>query len=100
MDNLATTVAIQFFNGLVIGMIYALIGIGLTLILGLLDIPNFAHGALYAMPHGVTLIASYHPSQRNTQTGLLTQAMFDEVFQKARALLAEAPSVASRNPLP
>lgn len=62
--------------------------------------PRFAHGALYAMPHGVTLIASYHPSQRNTQTGLLTQAMFDEVFQKARALLAEAPSVASRNPLP
>jgi branched-chain amino acid transport system permease protein len=49
MDNLATTVAIQFFNGLVIGMIYALIGIGLTLILGLLDIPNFAHGALYAL---------------------------------------------------
>ncbi len=49
MENLATAVIIQLFNGLVVGMIYALIGIGLTLILGLLDIPNFAHGALYAL---------------------------------------------------
>ncbi len=31
------------------GMIYALLGIGLSLILGLLNIPNFAQGALYAL---------------------------------------------------
>jgi len=49
VPDLAATVTIQLFNGLVVGMIYALIGIGLTLILGLLDIPNFAHGALYAL---------------------------------------------------
>jgi uracil-DNA glycosylase family 4 len=49
--------------------------------------PRFAHGARYSMPNGVTLIASYHPSQRNTQTGLLTRAMFDEVFQVARKSL-------------
>jgi len=36
-------------NGIVTGMIYALLGIGLSLILGLLNIPNFAHGALYAL---------------------------------------------------
>lgn len=36
-------------NGLVTGMIYALMGIGLSLILGLLNIPNFAHGVLYAL---------------------------------------------------
>ena len=36
-------------NGLATGMIYALIGIGLSLILGLLNLPNFAHGVLYAL---------------------------------------------------
>ena len=36
-------------NGLVTGMLYALMGIGLSLILGLLNVPNFAHGVLYAL---------------------------------------------------
>lgn len=36
-------------NGLVTGMIYALMGVGLSVILGLLNVPNFAHGALYAI---------------------------------------------------
>src|SRR5256712_8504963 len=35
-------------NGLVTGMLYALMGVGLSLILGLLNIPNFAHGDRYA----------------------------------------------------
>ena len=37
----------------------------------------------------ITLIASYHPSQRNTQTGLLTESMFDDVFRSARRALQE-----------
>ena len=36
-------------NGIVTGMIYALLGIGLSLILGLLNIPNFAQGVMYAL---------------------------------------------------
>ncbi len=32
------------------------------------------------------LLASYHPSQRNTQTGLLTPAMFSGVFHRAKRL--------------
>jgi len=36
-------------NGMVTGMLYALMGVGLSLILGLLNIPNFAHGVLYAI---------------------------------------------------
>ena len=53
--------------------------------------PKFAHAAEAVLGDGCTLIASYHPSQRNTFTGLLTEAMFDSVFTRARALL-ERPS--------
>jgi branched-chain amino acid transport system permease protein len=34
-------------NGIMLGSIYALVALGLTLIYGILEIPNFAHGALY-----------------------------------------------------
>jgi uracil-DNA glycosylase family 4 len=45
---------------------------------------RFGHGALYDFPPPLpTLIASYHPSRQNTQTGKLTRAMLLEVFRKA-----------------
>ncbi len=37
----------QFLNGLTLGSVYALVALGLTLVYGILHIPNFAHGALY-----------------------------------------------------
>ncbi|WP_439953180.1 ABC transporter permease subunit, partial [Escherichia coli] len=39
----------QLVNGAAIGMIYALMAFGLSIIKGLLNIPNFAHGAFYAL---------------------------------------------------
>lgn len=48
----------------------------------------FAHGASYSLPHGLPRIfASYHPSQQNTQTGKLTEAMFAKVLREIRAYL-------------
>ena len=46
----------------------------------------FQHGAAYEMPDGKTLLASYHPSNQNTQTGKLTRRMFVEIFKKARQM--------------
>lgn len=45
---------------------------------------DFRHGAQYEMPGGVVLLASYHPSLQNTNTGKLTRAMFLDVFMRAR----------------
>lgn len=59
--------------------------------------PAFGHGRTFPL-EGVTLVTSYHPSQRNTQTGLLTEEMFDAVFRGVRRLLnppSQRPSAAT-----
>ena len=52
------------------------------------DRPTFAHGAVTILPDGVALVASYHPSRQNTNTGRLTRAMWHGVFDRVRRLLA------------
>ena len=53
----------------------------------------FGHGALHKLPTDLLntehwLLASYHPSRQNTQTGRLTREMFDEIWLKARELIS------------
>jgi uracil-DNA glycosylase len=51
--------------------------------------PAFAHGAVYKPKKGPIVIASYHPSRQNTNTGKLTPPMMSSVFNKAAKLLAK-----------
>jgi uracil-DNA glycosylase family 4 len=52
--------------------------------------PKFAHAVEAQLRDGISLIASFHPSQQNTFTGKLTEPMFDRVFDRARAIVERA----------
>ena len=47
---------------------------------------KFSHGADYRLPNGITLLGSYHPSLRNTNTGRLNRPMFARIFLRAMEL--------------
>jgi len=55
------------------------------------DVPKmkFAHGMDTTIPGPIhRMVASYHPSRQNTQTGRLTIKMFDSIFADLRSRLA------------
>lgn len=47
---------------------------------------RFSHGASYEINDKI-LLASYHPSRQNTNTGKLTWQMWSDIFKKARSIL-------------
>jgi uracil-DNA glycosylase family 4 len=58
--------------------------------------PQFGHGASVTLSRRVAprrpivLLASYHPSRQNTQTGKLTRPMLDDVFTTAQRIVEES----------
>ena len=46
---------------------------------------KFGHNKIYPMDNDKTLIVSYHPSRRNTNTGTLTWPMWINIFEEARS---------------
>jgi uracil-DNA glycosylase family 4 len=49
----------------------------------------FAHGARHDLPSGLELFDSYHCSRQNTNTGRLTNPMFESVVKEAAASLQD-----------
>jgi len=50
--------------------------------------PKFGHGELFTWPASpIWLLASYHPSRQNTQTGRLTKEMFSSIWAQANRLI-------------
>jgi uracil-DNA glycosylase len=49
--------------------------------------PAFAHGQVVSIPGGPSMIAAYHPSRQNTNTGRLTPEMLASVFRAATSLI-------------
>jgi len=49
--------------------------------------PKFSHGVECVLPDGTIVMASYHPSRQNTNTGKLTRAMWEGVFRRARKMV-------------
>ncbi len=50
---------------------------------------RFRHGAIVELPSGLLLADSYHVSRYNTNTGVLTQPMFEQVMFQIVQLLAD-----------
>lgn len=57
MLNLLAT---QVLNGVTMGLIFALVALGLTVVLGLMGVLNFAHGSLYMLGGYMTYVAYSH----------------------------------------
>lgn len=49
---------------------------------------GFSHNAVHALTGGLKLVDSYHCSRYNTNTGVLTTAMFEAAVETARAAAA------------
>jgi len=89
-------IIIQTINGVVTGMILALIASGLTLIFGIMDVVNFAHGELFMLGAyvGVIIVAV----TGSFWLGLIASALIVGVFGAALQIVTLRPLI-GRDPL-
>src|SRR5215472_12361328 len=89
-------IVIQTVNGIVTGMIQALIASGLTLIFGIMDVVNFAHGELFMLGAyvGVVVIAT----TGNFWLGLVASALIVAILGAIMQVLTLRPLI-GRDPL-
>jgi branched-chain amino acid transport system permease protein len=89
-------ILIQTINGVVTGMILALIASGLTLIFGIMDVVNFAHGELFMLGAyvGVVVVAT----TGNFWLGLVASALIMAIFGATLQIITLRPLV-GRDPL-
>jgi branched-chain amino acid transport system permease protein len=87
---------IQTVNGIVTGLILALIASGLTLIFGILDVVNFAHGELFMLGAyiGVIVVAA----TGSFWLGLIASAIIVAIFGAALQIVTLRPLI-GRDPL-
>src|SRR5436305_9025404 len=89
------TIIIQTVNGIVTGMILALIASGLTLIFGIMDVVNFAHGELFMLGAyvGVVILATTGSFWLALVAATLLVAIFGALMQLVtlRPLLGRDP---------
>jgi len=64
-------------------------------LLGIKPKPRFGHGAEHEVEDGPLLLGCFHPSQQNTFTGKLTEAMTDAAFARAREVALRRPDAGS-----
>ncbi len=92
----ATTIVVQLLNGISIGISIALIAAGLTLIFGVMDIVNFAHGEFYMI--GAYGAIAFLPYLGNFWIAVAGAALFTAVFAIAMERLTLKP-LRGRDPL-
>lgn len=51
---------------------------------------KFGHKAIYRVDNGITIISSYHPSRRNTNTKTLTWQMWIDIFKTAKTIAEDS----------
>ena len=57
---------------------------------------RFVHGTTHTLPNGLVVTDSYHVSRYNTNTGRLTQAMFEAAVSSLLARIGEGGGVTSK----
>jgi len=75
----------QIINGIMLGSVYSLVALGLTLIYGILHIPNFAHGHMYMFAAYVTffLVTIFHFNYWVAIAGaMITMAAFGALAER------------------